>query len=491
MSNLHDKKRFLSLLFVFALSACAPNTGILPTNIEIKIGVDVVTNVIATIGQEIDLDAVVYPQGASQEVDWSVSDTDVASISEDGVITPLLEGTTTVKATSKVASYVSKVSFLEVREPIVYGSGSSANDPLFVGQTSDDEPLDIYFIEMQHIYADSLFIKKGDVDILIDAGWEYDGNFVGSFLDEHVSDGRLDVLMASHNDGDHIQGFSNALANIEDVSLIVDFGHLANRGTYGNIKDAYVEKGATYHPAIDCVNYANGANKRYYLTSDFYVDILNTGNYIETGASSAGNAASLATIFTYKDFKFMTAGDLTSGSETRLMQLENLPEVTLYKASHHGSHGSNTQALMDALNPKAVAISAARAGQYNVQPGPPSENNTYNLDGSSGHPAAEAIDRIYKIPNISENLNVYWSAYNGTMRFRTYGENDFTFSGSPTLRGYYDLTITGGTPVWNSALNDFENKVTGEENYKFHESKVFRFRNYMQYLPQWAQDLYF
>jgi hypothetical protein len=80
---------------------------------------------------------------------------------------------------------------------------------------------------------------------------------------------------------------------------------------------------------------------------------------------------------------------------------------------------------------------------------------------------------------------------NGTMKFSTYGEDDFTFQGSPTLKGYYDLTLTDGVAVWNSTINDFENKVTGEENFKLHESKVFKFRGYAQYLQQWAKDKYF
>ena len=172
-------------------------------------------------------------------------------------------------------------------------------------------------------------------------------------------------------------------------------------------------------------------------------------------------------------------------SETKLLKNEDLPEVTLYKASHHGSHGSNSQNLLDTLNPKAVAISCARANQYQATPGAPSPNNTYNLNGASGHPAADAIERIYKAPNISQNLNVYWSAINGTMKFTSYGANDFDFQGSPTKKGYYDLTLTNGVGVWDDSINDFKNKVTGEENLKLHETKVFQFRNYNEYLPDW------
>jgi hypothetical protein len=77
------------------------------------------------------------------------------------------------------------------------------------------------------------------------------------------------------------------------------------------------------------------------------------------------------------------------------------------------------------------------------------------------------------------------------MKFTSYGKDTFTFTGSTPMKGYYDLTLTNGKGVWNEELKDFENKVTGEENFKLHESKVFVFRNYVQYLPQWAKEAYF
>ena len=77
------------------------------------------------------------------------------------------------------------------------------------------------------------------------------------------------------------------------------------------------------------------------------------------------------------------------------------------------------------------------------------------------------------------------------MKFTSYGENDFTFTGSETMKGYYDLSLTNGTAVWNEKKQDFENKVVGEENFKLHETKVFLFRGYAQYLPEWARNEYF
>lgn len=431
-------------------------------------------------------------KNANIELVWNSSNASIATVSENGELKALSSGTTVVSVKAKEAPYIKKSIFVNVKdkvEQLGVGSGSSLNDPIFLGNEGKDQPLEIYFLEMGQIYSDSIYIKKGNVDILIDAGYEYDGKYVSEFLAEKMQDDRLDLLMFSHSDGDHIDGSTEALKNIQDISLMVDYGGLAT-GKVGNIRNNYTKKGMVYHSAYDCQKMLNGAYSRYYLTNEFYFEILNTGNYIQNTDTGAGNAESVAVIFYYKDFKFFTAGDLTTQYEKQLVKNESLPNVTLFKAAHHGSNGSNSTEILEALNPKAVAISAARAGKYGQTPSL-SETNTYNLDAKTGHPYEDAIKRIYEAPYISQNLNVYWNAVNGTMKFTTYGEDSFEFEGSPTRKGYYDLTLTNNQAVWNDELQDFENKVTGEENKRLHETKAFIFRDYIQYLPAWAIKEYF
>ena len=427
------------------------------------------------------------------EVSWSSSNESVLTVDNFGNVAVLKKGTVIIEVTVEGHPYLNDSIFVTAGnkvEQVGVGTGLNKDNPIFLGNEGEDEPIEIYFLEMQHIYADSIFIKKGNVEVLIDAGWEYDGLYIDTVLTQYCADDRLDLFMVSHSDGDHVDGIANALKNVENISMMVDYGG-AGSGNVLLTRNKYKEKGMIYHSAYDSVNELNGAASRYYLTEDFYVDILDTGEYITSNETTASNPHSLAVIFYYKNFSFFTAGDITSSSEASLLKNEDLPEVTLYKASHHGSHGSNSQELLDTLNPKAVAISAARANQYNAEPGAPQSGRTYNLNGASGHPAAEAIERIYKAPNISQNLNVYWNAVNGTMKFTSYGKNDFIFTGSTPIKGYYDLTLTGGAAVWNEELQDFENRVTGEENFKLHESKVFQFRDYVKYLPAWAQKEYF
>ncbi|HOM32246.1 MAG TPA: Ig-like domain-containing protein [Bacilli bacterium] len=445
-------------------------------------------DVTVDVSHTINLEARVLPLDAPQEVVWSVVNSELATVSTTGAVTGVAPGETMINVHALNYPDVKTSLFLtvnKVAEQTGVGSGTSADDPLFKGYEGDG-PLEVYFLETYKIYADSLYIKKGNIDIVIDGGWKCDGELNRDFLNEKVTDGRIDMLIASHGDGDHTQGIPYLVRDIPHISSFLDYGRAGGESSgYKQLIRTFGEnEGSPYYTALDSVNKVNGATNRYYFTSEFYVDVLNTGAYSDT---SSGNANSLALMFCYKDFKFFTAGDLTTGSETSLLRNETLPQVSLYKASHHGSHGSNSQALMDTLNPYTVAIAATRAGIYNQDPAPPSPTNIYNLDGTKGHPAAAAIERIYKIPRISLNLNVFWNAPNGTMKFTTYGgANDLVMNGSTPLRHYYDLTLTNGEPVWNEELQDFENKVTGEENTKFHETKIFTFRGYTEYLPAWV-----
>ena len=442
-------------------------------------------------GDSVELTSVIN-DNLSAKLIWESSDESVATV-KDGVVKGLKNGKAIITVKVEGMPFISDSIFLKVASKVHQtgvGSGLSKEDPIFKGDEGKDEPIEVRFIEMQHIYADSIFIKKGAVEILIDAGYEYDGDHVNKIINQYCTDDRLDVFMVSHSDGDHVDGIANALKDIDNISLMVDYGGIGT-GNVLKTRNTYGAKDMVYHSAYDCVNQLNGASNIYYLTEDFYFEVLNTGQYIKANETSASNPESLAVIFYYKNFSFFTAGDITTSTEEALLKNVDLPEVTLYKASHHGSHGSNSQEFLDTLNPKAVAISAARANQYQAKPGGPNKNNTYNLNAASGHPAAAAIERIYKAPNISKNLNVYWNAVNGTMKFTSYGKNDFTFEGSTPLKGYYDLSLTDGKAVWDDSINDFKNKVTGEENFKLHETKVFEFRDYIKYLPEWAQKQYY
>lgn len=85
-----------------------------------------------------------------------------------------------------------------------------------------------------------------------------------------------------------------------------------------------------------------------------------------------------ASMVLYMDSPNLTAifgGDISTGVEKRLAERYRQGQVDLYKASHHGSDGSNSDALLSVLQPGVAVVSCARKNSY-------------------GHPGAEAMERI-------------------------------------------------------------------------------------------------
>lgn len=391
--------------------------------------------------------------------------------STESVVSSSVESSSVEQSSStEPSSSAEPSSSIEPSSSVSSIKGLSAANPIFSGSTNGAN-LEIYVLEMNYLYGDSLFIKMGDVDILIDGGWAYDGTFVRDFVDSKVTDDKIELLMASHSDGDHIGGIPTALTNIDSVDLIIDFGDVTTTSTtyvnYKTCRDSYIDGGAMYCAAWDCIKgtYEYSSTK-YYLTNDFTIEVLDTGSYVQPNSStSAGNDHSVATIFTYKDFSFYTAGDLTTSGEAVLVNKNQVREVTLAKASHHGSNGSNSKTLFDVLKPKMIAISAARAGRYNYTGEITAADLNTNLQATSGHPYADAIGRMYASEYISINKNVFWNMYAGTMCFTTDGSQELpTFSGSVTNRGYFD--------------KESGEKITGEENLRLSDTKVFQYRSY-------------
>ena len=56
----------------------------------------------------------------------------------------------------------------------------------------------------------------------------------------------------------------------------------------------------------------------------------------------------------------LITGDLDAGGEYALLEQLSLPQVELYVAGHHGSARSSSEALLAAVQPDTVFVSAGR-----------------------------------------------------------------------------------------------------------------------------------
>lgn len=61
-------------------------------------------------------------------------------------------------------------------------------------------------------------------------------------------------------------------------------------------------------------------------------------------------------MLTQGDSNFLFTGDLEEDGESRLVDNNDLPEVELFKAGHHGSKTSSTDKLLKVIKPKIVCV---------------------------------------------------------------------------------------------------------------------------------------
>lgn len=321
------------------------------------------------------------------------------------------------------------------------------------GVTYDD--FSIHFMELGNEFAgDSVYIKAGDVDILVDAGSRGDSaTTIEEYVNKYCTDGVLEYVISTHAHQDHIAGFvgktdskaknfknetvgKTGIFYYYDVKNIIDFTYSDASGTlnkeqkssevgtsslYGRYlaaREYAISKGANYYTAKDL--WDNDSHK-ISLTGDITMDVLY--NYYYFNKSSDVNNYSVCTLFSYNDKHYLLTGDLEKDGEEKLAEYYNgttaektLPHVELFKAGHHGSKTSSNDCLLSKITP-GICVACCCAG-----------STEYTVNNDNIFPTQDFINRIAKYTekvyvttlydqaegkNVSMNGNVIISS-NGT-----------------------------------------------------------------------------
>ena len=289
-------------------------------------------------------------------------------------------------------------------------------DPIsFNGDVYDD--FKINFLELGNWYTgDSIFIKAGDNDILIDAGSRYNSaQAIEDFIDANCTDNKLEYVIATHAHEDHIAGFSggsskNGIFYKYDIGTIIEFAKTdSTAAVYTNYVEARnyaVSKGAKCYTALQAYN--DTTLREITLGTDMKMTTLYQ-KYYETKASGE-NDYSVCTLFSYKEHHFLFTGDLESAGEKSLVEKNNLPKVDLYKAGHHGSKTSSSKALMQVIQPDVVCCCCCCG------------SDEYTKENKNQFPTQDFINRVAPytenifVTTIStDNANKKYASMNGTI----------------------------------------------------------------------------
>lgn len=234
------------------------------------------------------------------------------------------------------------------------------------------DDLQIHFLELgNNRSGDCTLIKVGDTEVLVDAGsQESSAETIGNYLNDYVTDGKIEYVIATHAHDDHISAFvgTKKVKGIFDrfeFGTIIDFPKTdqklkTNAGNdtlykqYCDKRDALVEGGAIHYTALQCWNEADGAQKSYQLAEDITLNFLYQKFYEEK--SSTENNYSVCFLLTQGNNNYLFTGDLEKEGEESLVEKNNLPHCKLFKAGHHGSKTSSNDILLEKITPEIVCV---------------------------------------------------------------------------------------------------------------------------------------
>ena len=258
-------------------------------------------------------------------------------------------------------------------------------------ETIKNEDLSIHFLELgSWNTGDSIYIKAGKTDVLIDAGSVgASAETIAKYVDQYCEDGKLEYVIATHAHKDHIAGFvgTNSVKGIFERYKCDNIIQFARTDSTTELYKKYVSEldkqkaqGANVYTALQCWNNADGAKRTYQLSEGVTMDVLYQ-KYYEVEASTENNY-SVCVMLNQGDNHYLFTGDLEKAGETSLAENNSLPECVLYKAGHHGSKTSSNDVLLSVIKPQIVCVCCC-AG-----------TDEYTKTPENMFPTQEFVDRI-------------------------------------------------------------------------------------------------
>jgi len=183
--------------------------------------------------------------------------------------------------------------------------------------------------------ADAIIIEKDKEVMVIDTGEEDDGEEIVDFIQKENIE-KIDYLIITHFDSDHIGGADTLLENVEVTQIILP-DYESDNLEYLDFMKAVKEK--DYTPVLLHEDHE-------FNFSDCKVLINPPDSYIYDGSVDYDNNLSLIVSIEYGNHSFLFTGD---AEKQRLNEWLNkdLGEFTFIKIPHHGVYNSVLKKLLE------------------------------------------------------------------------------------------------------------------------------------------------
>jgi len=274
---------------------------------------------------------------------------------------------------------------------------SNSTESSFINvNTVKSQDLSIHFLELGNVYTgDCTLIKVGNTEVLIDAGSKASSiSTITNYLNQYIEDQTIEYVIVTHAHEDHYAGFAtnenvDSLFDLYKIETVIHFAQISEGKSEESLYKNYIREindliagGTNVYTAKDCILEENGARAIYDLSDSVKLEILDQRYYYESLKDDENNHSVCCQIVQNNEKYYLFTGDLEKTGEESLVEKNDLHQVELYKAGHHGSKTSSHNVLLDVIRPKIVCVCCcAGSSEY-------TENNDNQF------PTQEFIDRV-------------------------------------------------------------------------------------------------
>ncbi|RUT47982.1 MBL fold metallo-hydrolase [Paenibacillus anaericanus] len=248
------------------------------------------------------------------------------------------------------------------------------------GSVDSESKLRVIFLDVGQ-GASQLLISPTGQTMLIDAGNNDREEQMVEYLEQYGVD-RLDIVIGTHPDADHIGGL-DAVINTVDVGKIYMPKVQANTKTFESLLRSIKNKGLK----------VTTAKAGLQLDWDEQVDVTMIAPVVN---GLDNNNMSAVIKVTYGDTSFLLTGDASSASEKEMIGSGVDLQADVLLVGHHGSKSSTTLSFLNQVNPEYAVIQVG--------------------DNSYGHPKETILERLRK-----KNIEVYRNDLQGTVEITSDG----------------------------------------------------------------------
>ncbi|QTM98344.1 MBL fold metallo-hydrolase [Sediminibacillus dalangtanensis] len=263
------------------------------------------------------------------------------------------------------------------------------------GRHAENE-LQVHFIDVGQ--GDSILIEAPNGrKMLVDGGPPSAAEKVTEYLKERGIN-KLDLVVATHPDIDHIGGLVEVLDEF-DVKHLIDSGKLYTTSTYFHYLQQIKKKKIPVTVAVGEENIV--------IDPQLTIRVLNTQNAFKTN-----NQSSIALSLRYGRVDFLLMADVETIQEQNILDVKQL-QAEILKVAHHGSGTSTSFDFIREVRPETAILS-------------------YSKNNEFGHP----VDRVVDYLQLA-GATIYSTAKVGDIVIRTDGNTyDVDVSGTDRVLNY-------------------------------------------------------